>query len=70
MSQENVFKTRPADKTYTAANGHRMEVSPQYSPRNDEWYFVWSFASHSDSCPCSTWGEGNYDVGEYAGEAE
>lgn len=66
----NQYAARPADKTYMAANGHEMTVSPQFSKRTG-WYFVYSFASHSATCPCSTWEEGNgYNVGEYAGEEE
>lgn len=60
----NQYKPRPADKVYMAANGHRMEVSPTWS-KHSGWYFVYSFASHSDSCPCS-----QYNVEEYAGESE
>lgn len=60
---------RPADKVYTAANGHRMEVSPQYS-ENSGWYFVYAYASHSDTCWCHTSEESSYNVSEYAGEEE
>jgi hypothetical protein len=65
----NQYKARPADKVYAAANGHTMEVSPQFS-KHSGWYFVYAFAGHSDSCWCHTSEEGNYNVGEYAGEEE
>lgn len=65
----NQYKSRPADKEYLAANGHKMVVSPQFS-KHSGWYFVYAFASHADSCSCSTWDEGPYDVAEYAGESE
>lgn len=70
MAQDNIFKEYPGPKTYTAGNGHRMEVEPQQSRFDGTWFYVYSFAGHSDSCPCATWDEGGYDVGEYAGEYE
>ena len=64
-------KEYPGEKTYTAANGHRMVVEPQYSPRNGgEWHYVYAYAGHADDCFCYTSEEGNYDVSEYAGERE
>lgn len=57
-------QVRPADKTYMAASGHMMTVSPTYS-KFSGWYFVYSHASHADTCHCS-----GYNVAEYAGEEE
>ena len=65
----NQYKSRPADKTYLAANGHMMTVSPQFSSRTG-WYFVYSYASHADTCPCFQSEESGYNVSEYAGEEE
>lgn len=60
----NPYAPKPADKVYTAANGHRMELSPSWS-KFSGWYFVYANAWHSDTCPCKS-----YNVGEYAGEEE
>lgn len=62
-------QVRPADKTYLAANGHMMTVSPTFS-KFSGWYFVYSHASHAGRCWCYNSDESNYDVGEYAGEEE
>lgn len=62
---QNQFKEYPGSKTYTAANGHVMEVEPRYSEVRDEWYYIYAFASHSSDCPCV-----EYNVEEYAGESE
>lgn len=58
----------PGEKTYYAANGHEMVVSPQQSKHDGSWFYVYAFASHSDSCACIT-ADGDYGSMEsYAGE--
>lgn len=45
---------RPADKHYTAIDGHTYDNSPRYSRFTGEWWFSSAFAAHSSGCPCFT----------------
>lgn len=49
-----VTQPRPADKVYTAVDGHRYVNSPSYVARTGEWYFTSANAFHADDCPCQT----------------
>lgn len=55
IEEETVVpEPRPADKDYTAVDGHRYENSPQYVARTGQWYFSSAHAVHSHLCPCHT----------------
>lgn len=43
---------RPADKHYTAIDGHTYDNAPRWSTFSGEWYFSSAFAAHSDQCRC------------------
>lgn len=47
-------QARPADKHYTAIDGHTYDNSPRYARFTGEWYFSSAFAVHSSMCPCFT----------------
>ena len=45
---------RPADKHYTAIDGHEYTNSPRYSQYTGEWWFSSAYAVHTDTCGCRT----------------